>query len=159
MKTVIYDTKVDKYLRKYYIKRNNNEKLLAQQFIIETPEIIRYICNVLLYYDCICMQISAENIAIPFFINLFGKNGFEDLVEQGAIRFFLMTNPIMHMVTPVKGVCPLSIGTFKEGPYGIPEESIKHGFHFSSIPLERKYRRLLTKKLLKCYEKPIEEIF
>ena len=56
MKTVIYDTKVDKYLRKYYIKRNNNEKLLAQQFIIETPEIIRYICNVLLYYDCICMQ-------------------------------------------------------------------------------------------------------
>ena len=62
------------------------------------------------------------------------------------------------MVTPVKGVCPLSIGTFKEGSYGIPEESIKHGFHFSSIPLERKYRRLLTKKLLKCYEKPIEEI-
>lgn len=159
MKTVIYDTKVDKYLRKYYIKRkNNDEKLLAQQFILETTEIIRYICNVLLYYDCICMQISAENIAIPFFINLFGKNGFEDLVEQGAIRFFLMTNPIMHMVTPVKGICPLSTGTFNEGPYGIPEESIKYGFNFSSTQLERKYRRLLTKKLLKCYEKPIEEI-
>ena len=159
MKTVIYDTKVDKYLRKYYIKRkNNDEKLLAQQFILETPEIIRYICNVLIYYDCICIQISAENIAIPFFINLFGKNGFEDLVEQGAIRFFLMTNPIMHMVTPVKGICPLSTGTFNEGPYGIPEESIKYGFNFSSTQLERKYRRLLTKKLLKCYEKPIEEI-
>lgn len=121
MKTVIYVTKINKYLRKYYIKRkNNNEKLLAQQFIIESPDIIQYICNVLFYYDCICVQISAENIIIPFFINLFGKNGFEDLVEQGAIRFFLMTNPIMHMVTPVKGVCPfLSTGTFNEGPYGI----------------------------------------
>lgn len=159
MKTVIYDTKVDKYLKKYYIKRkNNNEALLAQQFVKETPEIIRYVCNVLLYYDCICMQVSAENIAIPFFINLFGKNGFEDLVEQGAIRFFLMTNPIMHMVTPVQGVCPLSTGTFSEGPYGIPEESIKYGFNFSSTQLERKYRRFLTKKLLKCYEKPIEGI-
>lgn len=159
MKTVIYDTKVDKYLKKYYIKRkNNNEALLAQQLVKETPEIIRYVCNVLLYYDCICMQVSAENIAIPFFINLFGKNGFEDLVEQGAIRFFLMTNPIMHMVTPVQGVCPLSTGTFSEGPYGIPEESIKYGFNFSSTQLERKYRRFLTKKLLKCYEKPIEGI-
>lgn len=106
----------------------------------------------------ICMQISAENIAVPFFINLFGKEGFEDLVEQGAIRFFLMTNPIMHVVTPVKGVCPLSTCTFKEGPYCIPEESIKYGFHFSKMQLERKYKRLLAKKLLKCYEKPIEEI-
>ena len=40
MKTVIYDTKVDKYLKKYYIKRkNNNEALLAQQFVKETPDV------------------------------------------------------------------------------------------------------------------------
>ena len=39
--------------------------------------------------------------------NLFTEKGFESLVEQNAIRFYLQSKPIMHMVNPVKGVNPL----------------------------------------------------
>lgn len=159
MTTVIYDKKIDRYLRKYYIKkRNENVTELFKAYANDTEEIKKYICSLLLYYDSICMEITAENIAIPFFINLFTEKGFESLVEQNAIRFYLQSKPIMHMVTPVKGVNPLSTGTFSEGPYAIPEESIKCGLNFSSKQIDRKYRRCITRKLLKCYEKSIENI-
>lgn len=159
MSTVIYDKKIDQYLRKYYIKKQNeNLTELLKTFKNDTEYIKKYICSLLLYYDAICMEISAENIAIPFFINLFSEKGFESLLEQNALRFYLQSKPIMHMVTPVKGINPLSTGTFKEGPYAIPEESIRHGLSFSSKNLDRKYRRNITRKILKCYEKPIENI-
>lgn len=159
MATVIYDKKIDKYLRKYYIKKQNeNVPELFKTFVNDTKEIKKYICSLLLYYDSVCMEITAENIAIPFFINLFTEKGFESLLEQNALRFYLQSKPIMHMVTPVKGINPLSTGTFNDGPYAIPEESIKFGLNFSSKNIDRKYRRCITRKLLKCYEKPINNI-
>ena len=131
MATVIYDKKIDKYLRKYYIKKQNeNVPELFKTFVNDTKEIKKYICSLLLYYDSVCMEITAENIAIPFFINLFTEKGFESLLEQNALRFYLQSKPIMHMVTPVKGINPLSTGTFNDGPYAIPEESIKFGLNF-----------------------------
>ncbi|MBO5737840.1 hypothetical protein J6R97_00710 [bacterium] len=159
MTITIYDKKIDQYLRKYYIKKQGeNTTKLLKTLVKDTNEIKKHICSLLLYYDSICMEISAENIAIPFLINLFSEKGFESLLEQGAIRFFLQSKPIMHMVTPVKGVNPLSTGLFKEGPSATAEESINYGLKFSAKQFDRKYKRCITKKVLKCYEKPIDNI-
>ena len=55
------------------------------------------------------------------------------------------------MVTPVKGVNPLSTGFFKEGPSATAEESINYGLNFSAKQFDRKYRRCITKKILILY--------
>ena len=89
MTITIYDKKIDQYLRKYYIrKQGKNTTELLKTLAKDTDEIKKYVCSLLLYYDSICMEICAENIAIPFLINLFSEEGFESLLEQGAIRFF-----------------------------------------------------------------------
>ena len=148
----IYDKKVNQFVRKYFVKNNRyNELYLARHYIEEEREIRAYICSLLLYYDSVCFDVYGENIIVPYLIGVFGKKGFDNLIEQKAVRFLLSTSMITHSVNPIQGLHPLQYGTLTTEVHSNPEDSISSGLKWSSNSFDRSYHRSLTRKLTKLY--------
>lgn len=149
----VYDKEFNKFCRKYLIKGNGyDEKELVKTALNDYQNIIAYVASLFLYYDCICFDVYGENILIPFMIGLFGQKGFENLIEQGAIKFLLQTTTIVHPVEPIKGIVPLMTSSgFTTEVHSDPEASINEGLSRSTFNLNRKYRRNIKRKLVKVY--------
>lgn len=149
----VYDKEFNKFCRKYLIKGNGyDEKELVKTALNDYQNIITYVASLFLYYDSICFDIYGENILIPFMISLFGQKGFENLIEQGAIKFLLQTTTIVHPVEPIKGIIPLMTSSgFTTEVHSNPEASITEGLSRSTYHLDRKYKRSIKRKLLKVY--------
>lgn len=149
----VYDKEFNKFCRKYLIKGNGyDERELAKTALNDYQNIIAYVASLFLYYDCICFDVYGENILIPFMIGVFGQKGFENLLEQGAIKFLLQTTTIVHPVEPIKGIIPLMTSSgFTTEVHSNPEASINEGLSRSTFHLDRKYKRNIKRKLIKLY--------
>lgn len=149
METIIFDRKLNDFARKYFIKDGKfSNAELSRTILNDIENMKKHICLLLLYYDSVCFNVYGENMLIPFLINLFGEKGLENLLEQGAIRFLLETTSIMHICKPHPGIQPLCTGSMSSDVHSIPEASLDEGFNRCTLPLTRKYKRGISKKIL-----------
>lgn len=81
------------------------------------------------------------------------------MLEQGAIKFVLWNPGVTYIVDDIPGLLPLqSMGNFTTAVHSDPEESIMSGLKFMSNPLPRRVRKDITRKVLKHYVVPPEDL-
>ena len=112
----------------------------------------------LLLFDRLNLKVHGENVMLSVFANTFGLRAFEQLLEEDAIRFTLWTPMISHNVTEMPGIIPLQSGNFGSAPHSDPQQSIELGYQWFFNPPNIDVRRGLTRKLLKAYEKPPQDL-
>jgi hypothetical protein len=86
-------------------------------------------------------------------IGLFGQNGFDSLIEQGAIEFVLWDQNVGFLVKNIPGVDGMVSGTYNTPEYTDPERSIETGLTWMrDAPTGRK-RRQLVRRLVPLFRK------
>ena len=157
--TVIFDRKFNDYARKYFIRDGKyNDAELAKTMQADTNFMKEHICQLLLYYDSVCFNVYGENMLIPFLIKTFSQKGFENLLEQKAIRFLLETTSIMHIEKPHPAIQPLCSATMSSEVHKNPQASLEEGLRRCIIPMDRKYKRSISRKILNNFKVHPENI-
>ncbi|MEC0271908.1 hypothetical protein [Peribacillus frigoritolerans] len=160
MENIIFNDELDGFCNKYIFKGGLGEKT-PHLFDLEHERISRNICEQLLRHDGVAIKVNGTNAPLAILINLFGERNLEELLEQNAIQFILWTPMVTTLASDnfPDGLLPLQFGNLsKDAVYGDPEKSIDEGFKILTRPIPRKQRRNLTRKLLKSYRLPSEEI-
>ena len=151
--TIIFDRKFNDYARKYFIRDGKyNDAELAKTMQADTNFMKEHICQLLLYYDSVCFNVYGENMLIPFLIKTFSQKGFENLLEQKAIRFLLETTSIMHIEKPHPAIQPLCSATMSSEVHKNPQASLEEGLRRCIIPMDRKYKRSISRKILNNFK-------
>ncbi|WP_203246556.1 hypothetical protein [Sporosarcina beigongshangi] len=156
--SIVFNESLNNFARRYFIKGNEqvgDDRLFPRKY----ESVINSICEQLLIHDGISFKVYGENIPLTILINTFGVRATEELLEQGALKFVLWNPGVTYMVDDIPGILPLqSMGSFTTDVHSDPEESIMSGLEFMRNPLPRKMRRDITRKVLKHYVVPPEEL-
>lgn len=153
---LIYYEKLNSFSRKYLIKGNDPN---PSNFITEFNDIQSEIAELLMYHEGIAFYVFGENIPLTILINMFGVNGVESLLEQGAINFLFCKPEVTYNYDDIPGILPLqSGGYYTSKAHSDPEESVALGLKWLRNPLHEKQKRRLLKRVLGSYRIPSENI-
>lgn len=158
MRSYLFDKKLNEFCRKYYIAGNEHLVRPFDNYALELQNLISEFCEQILYHDGVSISIYGENIVIPLLIKIFGIKGFEELLEQKAIKFILDSSNLGYMTSDTKGISPLQSGVMTSPAHSDPAKSVSLGFDFPIIDLPRTTKRNLTRKILKNYSTIPKEI-
>ncbi len=109
----------------------------------------------LMRHEGVCFAIYGENVLIALLIRAFGAAGLLELLEQGAIKFWLQKHAVLHWTVPIpKGALPLAPYTASSSVHSDPEASVASYFSHTTDTIEYKLRRRLTQALVDAYLDP-----
>jgi hypothetical protein len=111
----------------------------------------------LLLFDRISFKVHGENLPLAVLFRMLGEKGFEELIEQEAIRFVLWTPNILFMKSELPGVHPIASGYFSSPPHSDPEKSIEFGLNCMQ-DVSARVKRRLVKKVVPLYQLPDKEL-
>jgi hypothetical protein len=149
-KDIIFDRQADGIAREAFIKGEN--KRPDHEIIQRAKDLPTQIGALLMRHEGVCFAIYGENVLVALLIHGFGAAGLLNLLEQGAIKFWLQKHGVMHFTAPMpKGVFPLAPYAASTPSHTDPEASIADYFRRSSLPLEYRLRRRLTRALVDAY--------
>ncbi len=153
---LIYYEKLNTFARKYLIKGSNSN---PRFFTYEYNNIKQEIAELLLYHEGISFHVYGENIPMAILINLFGVNGVESLIEQGAINFLFCKPEVTYNIDDIPGLVPIQAGGYYTSKaHSDPEESACLGLKWLKNPLHEKQKRRLIKKVISSYKVPSETV-
>lgn len=145
---------LNEFCRKYLIAGSNVSLRDTMMFPHRQREMEALIFEQLLLFDKVAFKVYGENIPLAALIKFLGEKGFEEVLEQGAIQFVLWTPTVVHMVSEVPGIHPISSGTLNSPAHCDPEVSIELGLNSLIKPLTKKSKRNLVNKLVPHYLVP-----
>ncbi len=153
---LIYYEKLNEFSRKYLITGTNPN---PRNFTLDYNNILGDVSEMLMYYEGISFYVYGENIPLAILINVYGVNGVEALIEQGAINFLFSKPEVMYNVDDIPGIIPLMSSSYPSTKaHNDPEESAKLGLNWLRYPLHEKQKKRLIKKVLDTYRIPTETI-
>jgi hypothetical protein len=109
-------------------------------------------------FDRIDFKVHGENVPLAVLLRLFGVNGFQRLMEQGAIRFTLWTPMVGHLVDDIEGIDPLVCGRHSSLVHCDPEESIAMGLKVLDPALKPGEHRMISRKVRDLYSLPDDQL-
>lgn len=150
MTDIIFDRQADRIARELFIKGEN--KRPDHEIIQSVEDLPNRVAALLMRHEGVCFAIYGENVLIALLRRAFGDTGLLKLLEQGAIKFWLQKHGVVHFTSPVpKGVLPLAPYEASSPSHTDPEASVADYFRRTSLTLEYKFRRRLTKALVDAY--------
>ncbi|MFM0162904.1 hypothetical protein PQR39_21130 [Paraburkholderia sediminicola] len=146
------------FCRKYLVQNTPITPMDRQLFSQRLADQQKALFEQFLLFETLSFKVHGENILLPMLQNLFGKKGFDALIEQGSIKFVLWTPTILQMVDEIKGVNALSFGNLSSEPHTDPEKSIELGMNWAREKPSRKELSRLVEKVTPLYSLPRKEI-
>jgi hypothetical protein len=104
MAQTVFDSDIDNFCRRYMVKvPGAADPQPAELGAAAIRQQTRLFENLLLF-DKLSVKVTGESIPVAALIGLLGQQGFDSLVEQGAIEFVLWNQGILHTVTNIPGL-------------------------------------------------------
>lgn len=154
MKTIIYDTELNEYSRKYLVTNSGNKEPSVSEFVSKTKKIDATLFESFLLFDTTAFKVYGENIPMAYILNRFGVKGTEALIEQDAFKFILWNQMVTYIVDEIPGIDPLQTGFLNSPAHSDPEESIKLGFNWMSKQPRQYEKNNLIRKIRDRYSLP-----
>lgn len=148
---VIFERRADKTARAILIKGDNRKGLEAIPDFVELPN---RVAALLMHHEGVCFSVYGENMMVPVLIKAFGPQGLNELVQQGAVRFWLRKTGVMYLTQPRPGVMPLVSSAMSSETHRNPEESVAESFRRSTLSYEARFLKRFKEGLVQAYVDP-----
>lgn len=158
MSGTLLNSDLNSFCQKYLVSNNGHKNQSTIDFVEEERQVSSSIFEQMLLFESVCFKVHGENIPLIVLLNKFGVNGFESLLEQGAIKFVLWNQMVSHVVDDIPGLDPLQYGKYSTKAHSDPEESIQMSFAWMRDPIKRSTKRNLIRKVRDHYSLPNPEI-
>jgi hypothetical protein len=158
MVQTVFDSDIDSFCRRYLVKvpgiADPHPAELGAAAIQQQTKLFEN----LLLFDKLSVKVTGESLPLAALIGLLGQQGFDSLLEQGAIEFVLWNQGIVHTVTNIPGLHAIGTMTYSTPEYNDPERSIDAGLdRMRNAPTGRKRRRLV-RHLVPLFRTPPENL-
>jgi len=146
---VIFDRSTDKLVRPILIKGEGRR--VTPEVVARFLDLKNTLSAKLMRHEALCFAVYGENMVIHPLLEVFGARGLLDLLEQGAIKFWLEADSILYFKSPQKGVMPLANGPFTTPVHSDPEASVAESLRRREKQPEAKAAKKLKRALADAY--------
>ncbi len=148
---IIFDRVVNGLARSVLIKGEQREPRKDVRALLEAEN---EVAAILMRHEGVCFSVYGENMIIPVLIKAFGAQGLLELLDQGAVKFWLQKSAVLYVAEPKKGLMPLVSSALNTPTHCEPDASVAEAFNRSVRTYESKFLRKLKQALADSYVDP-----